>query len=444
LGNNSNVETAGANAPVVITPSQVNLALWLLMFIHVLNALDRQILNILAEPISRELGLSDTQIGLMTGLAFALFYTTLGIPLARFADNPRSNRVGLMAVCLAVWSGMTAASAFAQSFIHMLVARIGVGAGEAGCTPAATSLFADIVPSHKRASAMAFYMMGMPIGSLMGLVVGGLVSDAYGWRAAFLVVGLPGLVMAVILWLVVKEPRRFLTSLQKPVGLDAAPPAPRISLLAVLREIAASRAFVNMLISSSVGAFLAQGKGVWTVIFFIRTHDLSPGQVGLWLGISAGFGGVVGSWIGGRLGDRFGFKNPRHYLTAPAIGVLIASPLYFFAYSAGDWRLAMLLLTMAYVLNTLSYGPVYATTQGIFRPEARAMAIAVKLFVQSLIGMGLGPLAFGIISDALKPAAGEDSVRWVLLCAAFLGLIPAIGLWRASLHLKREMIYLDR
>ena len=224
MGNNSNVETAGANAPVVITPSQVNLALWLLMFIHVLNALDRQILNILAEPISRELGLSDTQIGLMTGLAFALFYTTLGIPLARFADNPRSNRVGLMAVCLAVWSGMTAASAFAQSFIHMLVARIGVGAGEAGCTPAATSLFADIVPSHKRASAMAFYMMGMPIGSLMGLVVGGLVSDAYGWRAAFLVVGLPGLVMAVILWLVVKEPRRFLTSLQKPVGLDAAPP----------------------------------------------------------------------------------------------------------------------------------------------------------------------------------------------------------------------------
>lgn len=182
--------------------------LWILMLVYVLNFLDRQIVVILADPISRDLELSDTQIGLLTGLAFALFYTLLGIPIARYADNSRTNRVGLISISLAVWSGMTAVCGLAQNFAQLAFARVGVGVGEAGCTPAAHSLIADSVPSDKRSSAIAFYGLGIPIGSLLGLMIGGALNDAYGWRTAFTVVAVPGLLMAVLLPYILREPRK--------------------------------------------------------------------------------------------------------------------------------------------------------------------------------------------------------------------------------------------
>ena len=435
--------TAGQDKTAAVAnsaaPERVNserLLLWTLLFVYIFNFLDRQIVTILAEPIKRDLGLSDTQLGLMTGLAFALFYAVLGIPIARYADRPASNRVGLISVSLVLWSGMTAVCGAAQNFGQLLLARVGVGVGEAGCTPAAHSLISDMVPVSRRASAIAFYGLGIPIGSLLGMVIGGFLADSLGWRLAFMVVGVPGLALAAFVWFALRDPR--FSAVAKALRSTAAPAA-RMSTKAALAEVSGSRAFVLVALAAGFVAFLSYGKGVWAVIFFIRTHGLSPGQTGLALGVVLGTAGLLGTWSGGWLADRFGKTNRRHMLTAPAVGMAIAAPIMFLGYSAGDWRVALALLVLPTFLNSLYYGPTYALAQQLVHPQARATATAVMMFAQNLIGLGLGPLAFGMMSDYFKPMAGAESVRWVLFGAAWLGLFPAYFFWRASLRLDTEL-----
>ena len=408
--------------------------MWTLLVVYTLNFLDRQIVNILAEPIKRDLGLSDTQIGLMTGLAFALLYTVLGIPIARYADNPKTSRTGLISVSLAFWSGMTALCGLAQNFGQLLLARVGVGVGEAGCTPAAHSLISDTVPASKRSSAIAFYGLGIPIGSLLGMAIGGVLADAFGWRMAFLVVGIPGVLMALILPLLIKEPRKSASPSAQAAAVN------RLPAREAFKEIARSAAFLQLLLGASLVAFLSYGKTVWAAIFFIRTHGLTPGETGLWLGILAGVSAMAGTWVGGFLADRFGEKDPRHLVTAPALGLIVGAPILFFGYAAQDWRLGLLLITIATFLNNFYYGPTYACVQALVRPQARAMATAVMLFAQNLIGLGLGPLFFGMLSDAFQPVAGSESVRWVLFGAAWLGLVPAYFFWRARKLLHVELL----
>lgn len=424
------VEPAKAEAQK--TPNSLRLTLWVLLVVYIFNFLDRQIVNILAEPISRDLGLSDTQIGLMTGIAFAAFYTFLGIPIARYADRPKTNRVGLISVSLIIWSGMTALCGMAQNFAQLLLARIGVGVGEAGCTPAAHSLIADLAPPEKRASAISFYSLGIPIGSLLGMLIGGLVADAYGWRAAFLIAGLPGIMLAAVVFFVLRDPRMS-------AQLKAAEPKPAISTVEAFREIVASRAFIMLAIGGAMAAFLSYGKATWTTIFFQRTHELSPGEVGFWFGIGGGIAGIIGTWAGGWFADKYGKENRRHVLTAPAIGMLIAIPIAISAYWVENWWYALILIMTPTFLNSMYVGPAYSCAQGLVPLRARAMASAVLLFAQNLIGLGLGPLFFGMLSDGIKPMAGDESVRWVLYGAAMLGVIPSFFFWRASLHLNREL-----
>jgi MFS family permease len=420
---------------IAATPTSKRVLLWTLLVVYIFNFLDRQIVGILAEPIKRDLGLSDTQIGLMTGLAFALFYTVLGLPIARYADRPGSDRVRLISVSLAIWSAMTMLSGYAQNFVQILLARIGVGIGEAGCTPAAHSLITDAVDPENRSSAIAFYGLGIPIGSLLGLVIGGALNDMFGWRTAFLFVGVPGIVMAIALPFLLREPRR--DRVAKQVEADAA--LIPISSLEAFRELAASRAFVMLVIAASLTAFLSYGKSVWTTILFIRSFGLSPGETGLALGLTLGIAGIVGTWAGGWLADRFGAADKRHILTSPAIGMVIAAPILFAAYVSTIWWVCLILLIVPTLLNSLYYGPTYGCVQGLVRPQTRAVASAVMLFGQNLIGLGLGPLFFGMLSDAFKPMAGDDSVRWVLYGAAWLGLIPAFFFWRTSLRLGTSL-----
>jgi len=426
------------NTALVAKPTITNpkLLLWILMIVYVLNFLDRQIVNILAEPISRDLNLSDTQIGLLTGLAFALFYTLLGIPIARYADNSNTNRVGLISISLAVWSGMTALCGIANNFAQLALARVGVGVGEAGCTPAAHSLITDSVPAEKRSSAIAFYGLGIPIGSLLGLAIGGALNDAYGWRVAFMAVAIPGLLLAAVLPFILREPRKAEKAARAISGEKA---REVLSTRAALKEVFSSRAFILLAVAASFTAFLSYGKSVWAVILFIRSHGLSPGETGTLLGVVLGVAGMAGTWLGGVMADRFGKADKRHLLTTPAIGMVIATPILFLGYFATDWRIAIVLLIVPSALNAAYYGPTYGCVQGLVKPEARAMAAAVMLFAQNLIGLGLGPLLFGMMSDAFKPMAGDESVRWVLYGAAWLGLIPAFFFWRASLRLKAEM-----
>lgn len=422
-------------APGASAAQPVRLTLWLLLTVYVFNFIDRQIVNILAEPIARDLDLSDTQIGLMTGLAFALFYTVLGIPIARLADRPTTHRPRLIALALAVWSGMTALCGVAQNFWQLLLARIGVGVGEAGCTPPAHSLISDMVPPDKRASALAFYSLGIPIGSLLGMVIGGLLADYLGWREAFVVVGLPGVTLALVVWFVLKDPRRS----DAAAILQAKAAAPALPLRQALAEVMGSRAYILLVCAGSGAAFLSYGKTTWTTIFFQRTHELTAGQTGLWFGIIGGVGGILGTWLGGYLADRYGARNRRHVLTAPAVGMALAIPLAIAAYHAPNWPLALVLIFLPQVFNSLYYGPCYSAAQGLVPVRARAIAAAALLFFQNLIGLGLGPLFFGVLSDVLEPTYGAESVRYVLYGAAVLGLVPAFFFWRCSLHLDREL-----
>ena len=422
-------------APGASAAQPVRVTLWLLLTVYVFNFIDRQIVNILAEPIARDLDLSDTQIGLMTGLAFALFYTVLGIPIARLADRPTTHRPRLIALALAVWSGMTALCGVAQNFWQLLLARIGVGVGEAGCTPPAHSLISDMVPPDKRASALAFYSLGIPVGSLLGMVIGGLLADYLGWREAFVVVGLPGVTLALVVWFVLKDPRRS----DAAAILQAKAAAPALPLRQALAEVMGSRAYILLVCAGSGAAFLSYGKTTWTTIFFQRTHELTAGQTGLWFGIIGGVGGILGTWLGGYLADRYGVRNRRHVLTAPAVGMALAIPLAIAAYHAPNWPLALVLIFLPQVFNSLYYGPCYSAAQGLVPIRARAIAAAALLFFQNLIGLGLGPLFFGVLSDVLEPTYGAESVRYVLYGAAVLGLVPAFFFWRCSLHLDREL-----
>lgn len=430
-----NERTAVRSGGLAITNPKI--MLFALLLVYILNFLDRQIVNILAEPIKGELGLSDTQLGLLAGPAFAVFYAVLGIPIARFADNAKTNRVWLISICLAIWSAMTAICGFAQNFAQLALARIGVGVGEAGCTPAAHSLIADSVPPEKRSSAIAFFGLGIPIGGLLGLIIGGIVNDQYGWRIALMLVGAPGLLLAFVLPLLIRDPRRCADSAH--FNTADSPVKAKLSIKDAVREVFASKAYLYVFIAASFTAFLSYGKGLWTISFFIRSHGLSTTEAGLAMAIALGISGIIGTWLGGKMADVFGKRDKRHILTLPAIGMAIAAPILFAGYWAEDWRVAVALLILPTILNSAYYGPAYGCVQGLVRPEARAIAASLVVFGQNLIGLGMGPLLFGMLSDWLQPMAGGESVRWVLYGAAWLGLIPAFFFWRASLRLNAEL-----
>jgi predicted MFS family arabinose efflux permease len=406
------------------------LLLWTLLVVYIFNFIDRQIVSILAEPIARDLDLSDSQIGLMTGLAFALFYATLGVPIARWADKGGTDRSKLIAVCLVVWSGMTALCGLAQNYWQLLLARIGVGVGEAGCTPTAHALIADSLPPEKRAGGIAFFGLGIPIGGLMGTLIGGGVAQALGWRHAFWLVGLPGIALALFVWFMLKDPRRAR-------AIPTAAP-PRLSMWASLKQLATSPAYCLILAGASFVAFLSYGKGVWVLIYFQRTHKLSVGETSLWVGVILGIAGIIGTWAGGWAADRWGKHDRRHMLTLPAVAMVLAAPILFMGYAADDWRVAIALLILPTIANSAYYGPAYGAAQVLARPDTRAMASAWMVFGQNLIGLGLGPLLFGALSQWLKGEYGAESVRMVLYVAAWAGLLPALLFWLGARALGRE------
>ncbi|PTS87249.1 MULTISPECIES: spinster family MFS transporter [unclassified Caulobacter] len=422
-------------------------ALWVLLIIYTLNFLDRQVINILAEPIKAELGLADWQLGMMSGLAFAIFYTVLGIPIARIAE--RKNRPMIIGLSVAAWSAFTVVCGFAQNFWQLVLARIGVGVGEAGCTPAAHSLISDYVPREKRASAIAFYSIGTPLGTLAGMAMGGLVADAYGWRVAFMVAGAPGVIFALISIFTLVEPRRQLAA-------DiAARASQQISFGAALAVLLAKKTFWLVALAAAIKAFIGYGQAPFAASFFFRNHTAelaqlaslfglkSAGFLGLALGLIGGTAGVIGAWLGGVLADRLGAKDLRAYVVVPAIASFLAIPFYIAAINLPSAVPAMVLLTIPTLLGTLWYGPVYATAQSIVDPAMRATASAVLLFIINLIGLGLGPVAVGALSDILAGPVGlgsAEGVRWALIISSLLGLV-AFGLfWQARKTIREDMV----
>lgn len=425
--------TKGGAGAAGYTPAYVNYALAMLTIVFTMNFLDRQIVTILAEPIKRDLKLADWQLGMMGGLAFALFYTVLGIPIARIADNASANRVWIISAALAVWSAMTALCGLAQNFVQLLLARIGVGVGEAGCTPPAHSLIADYVPAEKRASAIALYGLGIPIGTLIAFLAGGWMAQELGWRNAFLLVGLPGLALAVITALTLREPRTGRTG-------RAGGAAGGATFSEALREIAARKSFFHLATAAALISFVGYGFAFFLPSFFQRTHQMNIAEVGFALGVMSGVAGIAGMWLGGQIGDYGARKDVRLYAWAPALGLIVGAPFFLAAMLHADAVTALWLLAVPTCLNGLWYGPAFAAVQGLVAPRTRAMAAALLLFIVNIIGLGLGPLAVGLLSDLLAAGQGPaEGLRSALILAGLTGLWAALHFWRAGVHLRDEL-----
>ncbi|GIU67922.1 spinster family MFS transporter [Candidatus Phycosocius spiralis] len=372
------------------SPAYVRYALWVLLVIYTLNFVDRQIVAILAEPIKQSLGLSDKQLGLLGGLAFAFFYTLLGIPIARIAE--RGNRVRIISIAVVVWSGFTAVSGAAQNFTHLLLSRIGVGVGEAGCTPPAHSLISDYVSPDKRASALAFYSLGVPIGSALGFIIGALIAQHFGWRTAFFAVGLPGIVIGILAWITLKEPRSL--GLITKAHSSTAP-----SFKDALVELRSKKSYWYAVLAATTVSFLGYGHAYFLPSFLTRVHEMGLAERG---GAMAGMtlvSGVVGTLIGGILADKAARKDQRAYMSVPLVAFMLGIPFFWLAMFAQSASIAILLLAIPTLLNSLWYGPVYAAVQSLVQPRTRATAVAIMLFVVNMIGLGAGPTAIGFFSD---------------------------------------------
>jgi predicted MFS family arabinose efflux permease len=419
-----------AAKPWDLFPERQRWAFLLVLFlVSTSNYVDRNIIGVLLEPIKREFAVSDTMLGLLTGFSFAVFYATLGIPVARWAD--RGDRKLIVTMSLAVWSLMTALCGMAQSFWQLAAARIGVGAGEAGALPPAQSLIADYYPPERRGRALGVFMMSSMAGYVLGIVVGGQIAQHWGWRAAFLSVGLPGLALAVLTQAVLREPRR------RP---EFAVPADGLEPIgASVRALLAKRAFVDILIAMVLYFMMAYGAFVFTVSFMIRVHGVSVGTA------SAIFGGVssvtalVGSYLGGAVADRLAKRDIGWLARLPGWGLILACPIYETAFGLPTLAGTVVMLSLGGVLLTGAIPPMFAALHVVCGSRRRAMSVAVVFFFANLIGTGLGPIVAGRLSDTFARSVGPgDGLRYAMMVVMLTFVPSGYFMLRAARGLARD------
>jgi len=377
--------------------SYARYALVVLTAVSLFNFLDRQIIAILAEPIKRDLHLTDQQVGLMAGLSFAILYTTLSIPIAWAADRWR--RPSIIALALAGWSAMTMACGAAANITQLLLARIGVGIGEAGSGPAAQSLLSDLFPPEKRAGAFGLYGLGVPIGAFVAYAGGGWLVEHVSWRAAFFAAGAPGILLALVVWLTVKEPR-----VHGPAAATS-----RGGFFSALNALSGKPTFWHLVAAGTLVAFVGFGFAAFHGAFFVRVHGMGYAELGLALGVMIGVAGAMGMWSGGVVADFFYTRSVAMTLVAPAIVLVVATPLFVLGVAADDKWIAIALLSAPIAATTFYYGPTLAGVQGLATANIRATAAAIFVLISSLIGMGLGPFFSGSLSDYLTARAFADA-----------------------------------
>ncbi|MFP6622933.1 MAG: MFS transporter [Myxococcota bacterium] len=416
-----------------ITPRYANYALGLLLGVYIFNFIDRQILSILMESITTEIQLSDTELGFLGGIAFALFYTFAGIPIARWAD--RGSRRKIISISVLIWSLFTAFTGSARSFSMILMARIGVGIGEAGCSPPAHSLISDFFPPERRGTALSIYALGIPLGGSLGTLVGAWVGQAFGWRTAFVVVGLPGIVLALVVWMTLRDPVRGRSEATAPVENDGE------SFTQVLRFMGGLRSFWHLSFAGALHAFVGYGAAYFVPSFFARVHGMGLAERGTWLA-AIGLVAVLGTYLGGWLGDRLAVRDARWYLWVPGIASIAGVPIALGYYLTPDPYLALLLFGIpAGIAGPMYLGPTFAMTQTLVMPHMRAMASAILLFILNLIGLGIGPWFVGYVSDALAPHYGAESLRWALVSIVSIGSAwAAIHYFVAARTLRSDLI----
>ena len=398
---------------------RTHLSLALLALVYIFSFIDRQVLSILLEPIKQEFGASDTQMGLLTGLAFGLIYALLGIPVGRLADT--KNRRNIVALCCGIWSLATAACGFATQYWHMLAARMSVAVGEAGGMAPSISIVSDSYPPKMRSFAISLFMMGPNLGTLLGLVIGGMVAQYYGWRSVFLAFGIPGVILAVLVYLFVKEPVRGAYEAPRPA---AAVKEAREPMLKQVGRLMGMKPLRYICLACGMAGVAGYGYGVWAPSFFIRIHGMSIAHAGLVFGVASGSGAVLGAMFCGWLSDKLTQRDARWQLRLGAIGTLCAVPagLAVFFWPVSDfWMLGSIKVPFAMLFAmifgffgawfaTLSYS---AVSQMVNANERSVAAALLNLFI-TLLGVGAGPLVTGILSDYFAKTHGTDGLRWAL------------------------------
>jgi MFS family permease len=394
--------------------------LGLLTIIYALNFLDRTIFNVLIEPIKKEFSLSDTTMGLLAGFGFVLFYSTLGIPIARAAD--RLNRCNIVALALAFWSAMTFLCGMASSVTTLALVRMGVGVGESAGTPASQSLIADLFDKNERPRALGIFAIGTYLGVFLGYAIGGWINQHYGWRMAFFSAGLPGIALAAILWLTMSEPKRGAMAesfTPEPIG-------------PTLRFLGSQASFIIVLIGFCLTTYTNYATAAWIPPFLARVHHLSSAEIGTYAGTFKGLCGMAGTLVGGFVVARISRRDDRWKLWAPAIMSGLAGPVFALCMLTPDFSTMVAALALTSFMVGFHLGPIFAIAQTVARPSMRALASAFVLLTATCFGQGVGPLAVGMLNDVLKSDLGADAVRYSLLSAAVTTMLGAsLFVWAA-------------
>ena len=414
--------------PAALSVGARRYAMVILAIVYMFNFIDRQILGILLPQIRDEFGTSDTYLGFLSGTAFALFYVTLGVPIAQYAD--RCNRRNLIAASVALWSAMTAVSGLAANIWHLTAARIGVGIGEAGCSPPAHSMIADYYPPEKRSTAMGFYTLGISAGIMTAYLAGGWVAQNIGWREAFFVVGIPGLLLAAIVRFTLVEPRRGASEDRTISGQR-----PRFS--EVVRFLAARRSFIHMAIAAGLSSFVGYSVIGFLPSFMVRSFDMELAALGRWLGLILGISGGAGFFFGGLFADRLGRGSHRKALNYIAATMLVSAALLSMMFMAKTSAMALLLFILPAATMNVYLAPVLAQAQSLVALRMRATTSALVLLIINVIGLAFGPLITGLLSDFLEPRFAEESMRYSLL------IVTAAILPWAVWHYYRAGLWID-
>lgn len=406
---------------------------WFLAIVYTLNFLDRQIISILGKQISAELHLTKTQFGLLGGTSFALLYTTCGIGVAYLAD--RVSRKWIIALACAIWSLFTALCGTAQNFLQILLYRMGVGFGEAGGSPPSYSLISDYFPAERRGMALAIYSLGVPVGSMLGAFLGGKLALAYGWRTAFFVVGAPGIILAVLMLLLVREPKRGGLDVVLD-GSDAHPPAP--PLFAAIAGFFRNRTLVLTAVSSAMSAFVGYAGLVWNPQFLEGVKGMAAADVATWYALALGATGIVGTIVSGWLADKLGKKDRRWFAWIPAIAFTLSIPFWFGILWAPTWQIAMLFLLGPMLMNQAYLAPALTVAQNAVAPAERTMTGAILLFVLNLVGLGVGPVYVGWIADKMEPAHGDQALAYGYAAVIPFVVLTVVAHLAASVSIARD------
>jgi MFS family permease len=413
--------------------------LTILLVIQAFNFIDRVALGVLLQDIKADLHLSDTQLGFLSGIAFALFYSIMGIPIARWAD--RGNRVTIISLTTILWSAAVGLCGLAGNFFQLMLIRVGVAVGEAGCVPPAYSLIADNFTRSERPRAIAIYGLGVPLGTIFAFIWAGWLNQLYGWRMTFLLLGAPGLLLAALARVSLREPRcsKHAVSGTAVTEHSELTPIVQSSLSSVCVTLGANATFRHLLLYISVQAFSAYGTLTWLPAFFVRSYGMGTGAIGTSLALTWGLGGLVGSILGGEFASRYAARNERLQLRVTAIAVASSAVLSMIAYISHHPQLCFGLIGLSTMGLTVGNGPVYGTIQTLIPPRMRAVSIALIYLTGNLIGMGLGPLVTGALSDAVQSWAGGESLRYVLLVLASGYFWAGWHGWRASRTVTQDL-----